>query len=414
MIYNKIFAILFLCVLTACSGGSRTTPPPNVTVNPPHNSPNVAAHLAATGNNVMSVSVSGSTCTSHKYTNEPCVSVTICTPGTSTCQTINNILLDTGSYGLRIFSSVVTLSLPSVNDASSNPYATCASFGTGADWGPVKTADVVLGDSGGGEKAPNVSIQLIDDTFANSKNNCANGAVDHSPAEAYYNGILGIGLFSQDCGANCANSATNGLYFSCVGTTCTSARIPLAKQISNPIYSMPTDNNGAILSLPDVSSLGASDVTGNLILGIGTSSNNQPDSGLYFLQASSNTAYITNTYKTRTTRSLLDSGTNAYGFYDNTIPNCSSSTNYYCPPSTTALTAVQTGTDGSNYQVTFNLDNAISVFSNNNYVYNNVGFAVTSAQNFFIYGLPFHLGKSVFIGLEGRSSSLGSGFYWAY
>lgn len=35
--------------------------------------------------------------------NTPYVSVNVCEPGTTKCQTINNVLLDTGSTGLRIF-----------------------------------------------------------------------------------------------------------------------------------------------------------------------------------------------------------------------------------------------------------------------------------------------------------------------
>src|SRR5260370_9145603 len=45
--------------------------------------------------------------------NEPFTSVTVCAPGsTSNCQTISGILVDTGSSGLRILSSVLTVSLP--------------------------------------------------------------------------------------------------------------------------------------------------------------------------------------------------------------------------------------------------------------------------------------------------------------
>src|SRR4051794_14396704 len=54
------------------------------------------------------------------YQNEPCVSVTICEPGTSNCQTIPNVLLDTGSYGLRLFSCSVGLTLSHETDASGN------------------------------------------------------------------------------------------------------------------------------------------------------------------------------------------------------------------------------------------------------------------------------------------------------
>ena len=92
------------------------------------------------------------------YMNEPCVSVTICKPGTSTCQTIDNVLLDTGSYGLRLFSSVVTLPLANIVDSSSHNFAECVTYVDGAsDWGPIVSADVQLGD----ETAPGVPIQMI-------------------------------------------------------------------------------------------------------------------------------------------------------------------------------------------------------------------------------------------------------------
>jgi hypothetical protein len=403
MNYSKatLFYILSILSLIGCAkgGSSDGTPSTPTVVYPPHNSANLAAHLSATGTNVMPVSISGTLCSNNKYTNEPCVKLTLCEPGTSNCQTIDNILLDTGSYGLRVFSSLVSLNLPSVVDGSSKPYGTCATFGSGATWGPVKTSDVILGDlSLGGEKAASVPIQLIDDTYSNYASHCSNGEVDHSPTDAFYNGILGIGLFVQDCGANCVNNTNNGLYYVCTGTACTASRATLAKQVSNPIAYLPVNNNGTILSIPDVSSVGASNASGNLILGIGTQPNNQPD--------------IYATYKGRTTRSLLDSGTNAYAFYDNTIPNCSSSS-YYCPTSLLQLTSVQSGTNSVSAQANFYVESP-SNLSGSNYVFNNVAFEVSSGQNFFIYGLPFYLGKSIFTGLDGKTSPLGSNLYWAY
>src|SRR5271168_4830164 len=58
------------------------------------------------GSNVLAVSVGN--CGPSSYFNEPCVTIKICSPGTTQCQTIPNVLLDTGSYGLRLFSSVIT------------------------------------------------------------------------------------------------------------------------------------------------------------------------------------------------------------------------------------------------------------------------------------------------------------------
>src|SRR3974390_2896956 len=46
-----------------------------------------------------------------EYFNGPFTSVTICESGTSTCQTIHGVLVDTGSSGLRIFGTLNQLKL---------------------------------------------------------------------------------------------------------------------------------------------------------------------------------------------------------------------------------------------------------------------------------------------------------------
>jgi hypothetical protein len=50
------------------------------------------------------------------YFNGAFTTVTICVPGQSTCQTIDGVLIDTGSSGLRVLASSVTLSLPQQTD----------------------------------------------------------------------------------------------------------------------------------------------------------------------------------------------------------------------------------------------------------------------------------------------------------
>src|SRR6185437_10849196 len=62
--------------------------------------------------NAISVTVgAGSVCGNYSNggtLNQPCTSVTICLPGSTTqCQTIPDILVDTGSYGLRVFASAL-------------------------------------------------------------------------------------------------------------------------------------------------------------------------------------------------------------------------------------------------------------------------------------------------------------------
>ncbi|HYA85901.1 MAG TPA: DUF3443 family protein, partial [Nitrospirota bacterium] len=110
----------------------------------------VTGGSTAVASNVLPVTVNGSLCssiTSSNYLNKPCVSITVCTPGSTTaCQTINDILLDTGSYGLRIFKQALTVNLTQVPSGSGS-LAACAQFADGsADWGPVEVAGVVLGN----------------------------------------------------------------------------------------------------------------------------------------------------------------------------------------------------------------------------------------------------------------------------
>ena len=78
-----------------------------------------SATSSASGNNVLPIAVnSGPT---NNALNQPFATVTICVPGTSNCQLIDGILIDTGSSGLRILSSAVTLSLPQQNGAAGAP-----------------------------------------------------------------------------------------------------------------------------------------------------------------------------------------------------------------------------------------------------------------------------------------------------
>src|SRR5512144_1296331 len=101
------------------------------------------------GVNVLAITVNGSLCspaTSSGYVNKPCVSVTVCSPNSTTaCQTINDILLDTGSSGLRLFKQALSVALTQVTNGT-GLLAECAHFADGSsDWGPVQRADVRLG-----------------------------------------------------------------------------------------------------------------------------------------------------------------------------------------------------------------------------------------------------------------------------
>ncbi len=360
------------------------------------------------GNNVLPITVNGSLCSTNSYINKPCVSVTVCTPGTSTCQAIDDILLDTGSFGLRIFKQVLNVSLMQTTIRSGS-LAECIQFGDGSsEWGPVQIASVILGN----EPAVQVPIQVIDSTFGTLPVACRNA--DQSPAAAGFNGILGVGLFVQDCGSACSSSVRNGIYYSCNGSVCSGTSVPLSSQVQNPVAHLPQDNNGVIVQLPGIPAGGIASVDGSLMLGIGTQSNNVP-SGVTAYPANQ-VGDIVTLLDGNPTSSFIDSGSNGLFFAPSStspIPNCPFPYSpWFCPASTTSLSATNEGASGSpSGVVSFQIGNFDSLLNSSNNVFSDIG---GNGVGQFDWGLPFFFGRDVYYGFEGSTSSLGSGPYYAY
>jgi Protein of unknown function (DUF3443) len=147
--------------------------------------------------------------------NVPYISVTVCLPGTTTCQTIDHVVVDTGSVGLRLMSSVVTIGLPALTDASSRPLAECLQFVSGTTWGSVVTADLKLPTSG--ERATSVHAQLIGASSAGSPPSGCTGTPINTVDTFGANGIIGVGLFTNDCNASgdCAPGSQAANYYYC-------------------------------------------------------------------------------------------------------------------------------------------------------------------------------------------------------
>jgi len=341
--------------------------------------------------------------------NELCAEVTICQPGTSTCQTVPDLLVDIGSVGLRIFGSVLSTPLQQAVDSQGQPLGECAFFADGSTtWGPVQVADVVLG----GGPAVRVPIQVVNPTFAGqtSSSNPCNSVVDSDPNAASFNGILGIGIFRQDCGPVCAANSNNTLYFSCNGTSCVGAAVPLLNQLQNPVWLLPSGNNGVILALPSIPATGAPGVSGSLIIGIGTAANNTPPTGVSVLTTDGN-GFLTTNYKGQALQTIIDSGSNGYFFPDASIPLCAMPLNeFYCPSSPVNLTATLVGTNGGQIAVPFQVANTQTLVQTNQAAFNNLG----GPFSIFDWGLPFFLGRTVFVGIEGQQSVLGTGPYLAF
>ena len=101
--------------------------------------------------------------------------VNVCTPGSTTqCQTIDHVLVDSGSIGLRLLANGAAggeldpTAFPQQTDTSGNVIGQCNQFVDGFTWGSVALATIQMA----GETAssvpnatvPGVPIQIIGDT----------------------------------------------------------------------------------------------------------------------------------------------------------------------------------------------------------------------------------------------------------
>lgn len=347
-------------------------------------------------------------------------SVTICVPGSSNCQTIDHIQVDTGSSGLRVLASQLTIALPQAT-LGGETLGTCVQFvDMSYAWGPVQTGDIEMA----GEKAASQPIQVIAQPgFASVPSTCSNGAPSTDNLDSVLalgaNGLIGVGPFRQDCGSACAQSAIPGTYYTCPNNSCTPTAIPLANQLQNPVWMFPQDNNGVLISLPSVPANGASTVDGSMIFGIGTQANNVLGSAQVY--TTDDFGNITATYNgTAYSGSFLDSGSNGLFFLDTPqtgLTDCTMSSDFfgfYCS-SGGPFTVTNRGANGVSGQVTFSITDAMTLFNNNPSAaaFSNLGGPFNSPDEF-DYGLAFFFGRSVFTGIEGQQTGNVTGPFFAF
>ncbi len=157
--------LVLLVSLTACSGGSSTVSSSSgVTTTPPP------------VNNVQPVLMDYGPIVNGQYVgfnNTLYTTVIICVPGTTICQSVDHVLVDTGSTGLRIPASLVTLPLPYIAGAGNNPIGNCVQYAdTTYQWGPIVNVDLQMA----GEVASSVPIQIVGPTnFAAAPKLCSAG-----------------------------------------------------------------------------------------------------------------------------------------------------------------------------------------------------------------------------------------------
>lgn len=440
---------LLVLALAGCGGGSS-----GVITSPSNNG--TGGNQSA---NAVAITVdSGPDPSAFIDVDTPFITVTVCAPGSTTnCQQINHVEVDTGSYGFRVMSSVLNSSLASALQqqvgTGGNPIVECTQFADGYSWGPVKLADMQVG----GESASAVPIQVIgDSSFKNEIPTACSGTGTEEDTVAAFgaNAILGVGVFADDCGSNCATNPNFGFYYTCPTngastSSCAGVLESEQDQVTDPAAFFHTDNNGVIVELP-AASQGATGASGTLIFGIGTESNNSLGSQTVLTanNASSNTyGSVSTTYTTQGGQQLFlpfsyfDTGSNAYYFGDDSIPSVTSCSNYpgynsstpeswFCPASELKLSATNAGQNGIQSTVSFSIGNAYTLFnaSQSGTIFDDLGAssgspssnctsqstATTDVSCSFDFGFPFFLGRKVYIAFAGANTAWGTGPYFAY
>ena len=432
--FNSIFLSLF--ILTSCGPTTPSLISSNTSGIAPLPANFLGKTFASSGSystNSMNITVNGSTCGSVLMgANTPCASVTICSINNPTiCQTIDGILIDTGSYGLRIFNSVIQSDIAmSPVTSGSNSLAECVTYGDStSNWGPVEYVYVQLA----GEPKVAVPIQVIDFSYRTPASPCnsQNSIPNSTPGNSGYNGILGLGLWAQDCGFVCTSQISNGIYYTCNDFSCAAgATVALEAQVTNPVSALPTDNNGISITLPSVSTGGVTSLTGNLTLGIGGTaySHSSTPTASITLKVDGNGEFFVNagsSYNSATRISgIIDSGSSYIYFNPTTsqtsLTACSGEfAGLYC----SSGTFTETNTSycaGSNCSpsatTSFDVVNANTYSNSTNSVFSDIAGTLPGAMGtqMFDWGLPFFMGKTVYVEIEGKQSTLGTGPFFAY
>ena len=373
-------ALLFfsLVLLPGCGGGSQSSSAPTAVC-----TGTTPTGLPASTPNTMPVYQS--TCAG--AINTPAVTLTICVPGTSTCEDVPNILLDYGSTGLRLSHTLAIAGELPQEQVNGQGLFECYLFVSGYNFGPVVTAQITLGTF-----SVTVPVQISNSSLS-APSSCSSG-ISSAPFQPTYNGILGV-LFPQyDIGSAYYYEGNNG-----------PLTPPQSDEVQNPIYLLGSpNNNGVLLSkLPIVSnSQGAPSVTGTLSFGA-------PSSGTS-LQTNQN-GMINATYPSSggsTSPAFFDTGSNGF-FIDNaSIPQCTGNLSGFFCGSAPNQNATLTGTTGSStFLLSFAIVSAQTLFSTGNNDFSTLG---GFASGTFDAGFPaFLLGHA--IGIEWGTSSCTPGCF---
>jgi hypothetical protein len=398
-IYYLLLPILL--TLSGCNGGGsenvlRTdyvaplTPPANISY--------------------MSVNVSANNTGVCSWYNMPCVSVQICdTSNPTICATVDNVLLDTGSYGLRVFASAlpqafVQQNLHQILNSSNQPIAEIVNYGDGdCNWGPVVSGLIKMDAT---DITSSIPLQLVDSSYLNNPFGCST-----NPQEFGSNGILGVGPYPDD--------SSTGQYYIYNGQSGSLPYSPIESQVvKNPVayLSNLTSRKGITIALPQIGNYGGYNAVGYMTFGVNSAIVNShiypiSPQGILPITMPTSVNELANIQY-----GFLDTGSNGLFFITPTLASyvCNG---WYCPPETLNFNATNLDVGNVPVPTEFSIINAYTLFNTtNNNAASNLGGRIDDPEftPFIDYGLPFFFGKQVQICFDGSTCNGRAGPYWSF
>ena len=332
------------------------------------------------------------------------VSVTICAPGESRCATIDGVMLDTGSVGLRLeaFATPRWLRLPPMVHPDGGAMGECVYFTRDQAWGRLYRADVRLG----GVEAAGLPIQIIDEPDQARPAACALSGVDPTS-----NGTLGVGPQRLDCPGDCRQSRTWPGYFRCDERGCApiAGAMPPALRLPNPILSFTGHDNGIVFDFPEAPVGGAAAIAGTVTLGVA----GEDAAGLdpaHVLRLDPRGGFVTVHDGRSYPDSVIDSGASASLARDD-APRCVDMDWAFCATPERELDATLVGADGVSLPARMRIGDYRAILASG---LGASGSATATASGGFVWGAPFFFGRRVILVVDGQSARGLQGPFFAF
>ena len=335
--------------------------------------------------------------TPHSGFNRLVVTVTVCEPGTARCATIDDVMIDTGSTGLRLESSAVPVSLrlPAFTGTGDKPLAECLRFVHDDAWGPLVRADLRIG----GMMASDLPIQIMATDGGPQPDGCPISRVKPTS-----NGTLGVGPNLFDCQGRCEQSARHPGVFIADGRSWSPVQgaVPPGSRLPNPVSRFSEHGNGVVLEIPTPPVGGADTVVGSLTFGVGTAANNQLGAGS-IIRLDARGRFTTVLRGVAYPDSYIDSGTETYILSDAGLPRCAGMNWAYCPVPDRVLDATMVGIDGAETPVAFRIGDYRAALDRRVGAWDGFAEVAEPSSRSFVWGAPLFFGRRIFVVQEGKA-----------